>query len=174
MLGSRIPVHYGGSRLDGIAYEAAGGFCRGDQPRPHEAGSPRTHRACGPHRGTGGGHSGPLSVTDDVGAAGWDAWWGRRSRWRHGSRPFRLSWPGRGARPGVEVRVACGSSGGLSGPWVVSGPCCPDRFVPGPVRMSPGRGSGRCGGLCRSVVLLGPGPRSVCVAPFASGPSLCP
>jgi hypothetical protein len=28
-------------------------------------------------------------------------------------------------------------------------------------------------GLCRSVVLLGPGSRSVCVAPFASGPSLC-
>ena len=57
--------------------------------------------------------------------------------------------------------------------WVVSGPCCPDRFVPGPIRVCPGRGSGRCGGLCRSVVLIGPGPRSVCVAPFASGPSLC-
>ena len=60
------------------------------------------------------------------------------------------------------MRVACGSSGGLSGPWVVSGSCCPDRFVPGPTRVWPGRGSGRCGGLCRSVVLLGPGPRSVC------------
>ena len=79
----------------------------------------------------------------------------------------------RSGRPGVEVRVACGSSGDFSGPWVVSGPCCPDRFVPGPIRVCPGRGSGRCGGLCRGVVLLGPGPRSVCVAPFASGPSLC-
>ena len=29
------------------------------------------------------------------------------------------------------------------------------------------------GGLCRGAVLLGPGPRSLCVAPFASGPSLC-
>ena len=45
----------------------------------------------------GGTVSGPLSVPDDVGAAGWDAWWGRRSRWRYGPRSFWLSWPGRGA-----------------------------------------------------------------------------
>ena len=152
--------------MDGVAHEAAGGFCRGDQPRPHEAGSPRTHRACGPHCGTGGGHSGSLSVTDDVGAAGWDAWWGRRSRWWHGSRPFWLSWPGRGARGSRCGLLVVGSSGGFSGPWVVSGPCCPDRFLPGPIRVCPGRGPGRCGGLCRSVVLLGPGPRSVCLTPF--------
>ena len=44
-----------------------------------------------------------------------------------------------------------------------------DRFVPGPTQVCPGRRSGRCGGLCRGVVLPGPGPRlrvlSVCVAP---------
>ena len=90
--------------------------------------------------------------------------------------PVFLAELARSGRPGVEVRVACGSSGGLTGPWVVSGPCCPDRFVPGPIRVCPGRGSGRCGGLCRCVVLLGPGPHSVCrpvrVRPLPSPVSL--
>ena len=69
--------------------------------------------------------------------------------------------------------VVCGSSGGLTGPWIAFGLCGPDRFVPGPTRVCPCRRFGRCGGLCRGVVLLGPGPRSVCVDSFASGPSLC-
>ena len=74
----------------------------------------------------------------------------------------------------LEVRVACGSSGGLTGPWVVSGPCVvpagcfwsdPGGFWP---PFWPVWGSLPLCGFAR--------PRSafcVCVAPFASGPSLC-
>ena len=175
-----LPVADGGSRLDGIAYEAAGGFCCGDQPRPHAAVSSRAHRAyAGRIAGRVGATVAPFLsfcprrcgssrlgclVGAEVALAAWA--------------PVFLAELARSGRLGVEVRVACGSSGGLTGPWIASafwrGPCGPDRFVPGPTRVCPGRRSGRCGGLCRGVVLLGPGPRSVCVAPFASGPSLVP
>ena len=89
-----------------------------------------------------------LSVPDDVGAACWDSWWGggraevALAAW---ARVFLAELAGSGRR-GVEVRVACGSSGGLfdgrarhgplcrvaSGPCVLCGPGRP--VVPGPTR----------------------------------------
>ena len=53
---------------------------------------------------------------------------------------------------------------GRTGSWVGPGRRVWSRLVvSGPTRVGSGLRSGRCGGLCRCAVLLGPGPRSHCV-----------
>ena len=82
---------------------------------------------------------------------------------------------------GVEVRVACGSSGGLTGPCALGcfwlGAVWSRPFVPGPTRVCPGRrvlaGVGVCAVVGWVVWFCSAPVRVLCVSPRSRPPPPC-